>query len=81
VASQSPEAMAALKKHFRDDEIVELNLAIGYFNFWNRFTDSLEIDLEDKSLRGKFGKLTVIDPNDCKEFMNSCWWTESIEAK
>jgi alkylhydroperoxidase family enzyme len=81
VASQSPEAMAALKKHFRDDEIVELTLAIGYFNFWNRFTDSLEIDLEDKSLREKFGKLTVIDPNDYKEFMNSCWWTESIEAK
>ena len=66
VPSQSPEAMAALKKHFRDDEIVELTLAIGYFNFWNRFTDRLEFDLEDKSLRGTFGKSTVIDPNDKK---------------
>lgn len=74
--SQSPEAMAALKEHFRDDQIVELTLAICHFNSWNRFTDSLEIDLEDHSEQSKFGKSTSIDVDDYKAFMKSCWWND-----
>jgi uncharacterized protein YfeS len=77
--SQSPEAMATLKKYFSDDQIVELTLAIGHFNFWNRFTDSLEIDLEDHKVQNKFGKSTVIDVNDYKSFMNDCWWNDKNE--
>ncbi len=77
--SQSPEAMASLKEHYRDDQIVELTLAIGHFNFWNRFTDSLEIDLEDYSLRNKFGKSTVIDLDDYTAFMKDCWWNNRGE--
>ncbi len=38
--------IAALKKHFNDGEIVELDLLIGLVNLTNRFTDPLGIDLE-----------------------------------
>ena len=34
-------AVTKLKKHFDNEQIVELTLAIGHFNFWNRFTDNL----------------------------------------
>lgn len=72
--SQRPMAMAKLKAHFDNEQIVELTLAIGHFNFWNRFTDSLEIDLEDEKTRGKFDKSTNINKKDYMEFMRSCWW-------
>ena len=77
--SQRPMAIAKLKKHFDSEQIVELTLAIGHFNFWNRFTDSLEIDLEDEKTRNKFDKSTKIDKNDYMNFMRSCWWNNDEE--
>ena len=77
--SQRPMAMAKLKKHFDNEQIVELTLAIGHFNFWNRFTDSLEIDLEDEKTRNKFDKSTKIDKTDYMNFMRSCWWNNDEE--
>ena len=77
--SQRRMAMAKLKKHFDSEQIVELTLAIGHFNFWNRFTDSLEIDLEDEKTRNKFDKSTKIDKNDYMNFMRSCWWNNDEE--
>ena len=38
--------VAALKPHFNDGEIVELDLLIGLVNLTNRFTDPLGMDLE-----------------------------------
>ena len=34
-----PEAMAQLKLHFNDAQIVEITMVSGFFNFWNRFTE------------------------------------------
>lgn len=34
-----------LQFHFEDGEIVELATVIGLFNFFNRFTDALQIDI------------------------------------
>jgi uncharacterized peroxidase-related enzyme len=36
----------ALKKHFSDQQIVDLHLLVGLVNFTNRFTDPLGLDLE-----------------------------------
>jgi uncharacterized peroxidase-related enzyme len=38
--------VAALKPHFNDGEIVELDLLVGLVNLTNRFTDPLGMDLE-----------------------------------
>ena len=40
-------ALEQLKQHHTTAQIIELTHAIGYTNYWNRFTDILEIDLED----------------------------------
>ena len=38
--------IAALKKHFSDEEIVDLDLLVGLVNLTNRFTDPLGLELE-----------------------------------
>ena len=38
--------IAALKKHFSEAEIVELDVLIGLINLTNRLTDPLGIELE-----------------------------------
>ena len=36
---------AGLKRHYTDDQILELSCVIGLANYWNRFTAALRIDL------------------------------------
>jgi hypothetical protein len=71
---QNPEALARMKKHFDHAQIVEATLVSGYFNMWNRFTDSLEIDVEGHDQMTLFTKSVAIDPEDYKAYMRSCWW-------
>jgi len=40
------DGFAALKQHFRPDQMVELTFLVGFWNMWNRFTDTFKIDLE-----------------------------------
>ena len=75
--SERPEAIKKLKQYFSDPQIVELTITIGHFNFWNRFTDSLEIDLEDPKLNSKFKKSANIDVESYKNFMQDCWWNST----
>ncbi len=71
-----PEAFAALKAHFSDAQIVEITLVSGFFNMWNRFTDSLEIELEPEEMQSLYGKSVRIDPGDLRAYMNRCWWAQ-----
>jgi hypothetical protein len=71
---QNPEAMPELKKHFNSAQIVEITMISGFFNFWNRYTDSLQIDIEDSPVMNKFAKSATIDPVDYVAFMRDCWW-------
>ncbi len=43
------ESYATLAKKFRPDQIVELTFLVGFWNMWNRFTDTFKIDLEEHS--------------------------------
>jgi len=38
-----PETLSEMKKHFTDDQIVEITSVVGLFNFINRFNDSLGV--------------------------------------
>jgi alkylhydroperoxidase family enzyme len=40
------EDVAALKQHFSDEQIVDLDLLVGLVNLTNRFTDPLGLELE-----------------------------------
>ncbi len=70
------EAMVALKEHYVEAQIVEITMISGFFNFWNRFTDGLQIDIEDHSIMNLFNKSTTVDPADYVAYMRDCWWNE-----
>lgn len=38
--------IAALKKHFSDEHIVDIHLLVGLVNLTNRFTDPLGLEVE-----------------------------------
>lgn len=71
---EKPEVMEELKKHYSDEQIVEITMVSGFFNFWNRFTDGLQVDIEAKEQVGMIGKSKKIDLNDYLTYMQSTWW-------
>ena len=68
------EALEQLKKYYNNEQIVEIAFTSGFFNFWNRFTDSFEIDIEDNPVMALFKKSTTINPDDYVAYMRDCWW-------
>ena len=73
-----PEAMANLKLHFSDAQIVEITMVSGFFNFWNRFTDALEIDIESSNSVGNIQRSKTVDMEAYLKFMRSCWWNDGV---
>jgi alkylhydroperoxidase family enzyme len=73
---QSEPAMAELKRHYNEAQIVEITMVSGFFNFWNRFTDGLQIDIEDAGMMTRFGKSARIDAHEFTDYMRACWWNE-----
>lgn len=69
-------ALEELRKYYDDAQIVELSFVSGFFNFWNRFTDILEIDIEQGALMASFSKSVGIDNDDFVSYMRDCWWNE-----
>ena len=78
---QHTEAFAKLKNHFNNEQIVEIAFTSGFFNFWNRFTDSFEIDIEDNPVMTLFKKSTTINPEDYVSYMLDCWWNKKTDIK
>ena len=77
---QKPEIMEELKKHFTNEQIVEITMVSGFFNFWNRFTDGLQVDIEAKEQVGLIRKSKKIDLNDYLAYMQSTWWNDDRTA-
>ena len=77
---QNPGVMARLKEHYDEAQIVEITMVSGFFNFWNRFTDGLQIDLESSDSVGKIKKSKTINPDDYVDFMRNCWWRENSQT-
>jgi len=73
---QHPEAMPELKKHFTEPQIVEITMVSGFFNFWNRFVDSLQVDLEPERMVGNIKRSKVVDIDQYVDFMRDGWWRE-----
>ncbi len=74
---QHHEALKNLKKYYNEGQIVELSFVSGFFNFWNRFTDVLEVDIEQGSLMSSFSKSTKIDPKEFTAYMREGWWKDN----
>lgn len=71
-----PEVMEELKRHFNEAQIVEITMVSGFFNFWNRFTDGLQVDLELEKTVGLIHKSKRIDPDNYTDFMRGAWWSD-----
>lgn len=65
-----------LKKHFSEPQIIEITMVSGFFNFWNRFVDGLEIDLESEDSVGKIKNSKKVDVDRYVEYMRSAWWND-----
>ena len=59
---ENPQAMPALKEHYSDAQIVEITMVSCTFNFWNRFTDSLQIDIEEAPVIPTAGIIDLYEP-------------------
>ena len=73
---EKPEIMAELKRHFSSEQIVEITMVSGFFNFWNRFTDGLQVDIEASEQVGLIRKSKKVDVGDYVNFMQSTWWND-----
>ena len=62
----SPEIGAALKKHWTDDEIVEILGVIALFGFLNRWNDSMATTLEGIGISGRRTEYGL-EGLDCRE--------------
>lgn len=76
---QDRAAMSNLKEHFSEPQIVEITMVSGFFNFWNRFVDSLQAELEPETMVGNIKKSRVVKEEDYLNYMRACWWNEDAE--
>jgi len=59
-----------LRKHFREEQIVELTLRTALCGFFNRFNDALQIDMEDDAIQHMLsagGRLEDLPQHDAAE--------------
>ena len=67
-----------VRKEFSEEEIIELTLMSGYFNFFNRFMDSLRIPLESQEEIDKIKRSVHLDPAQVRTYLEklvSAWPT------
>ena len=74
---EKPEVMAELKKYFNNEQVVENTMVSGFFNFWNRFTDGLQVDIEAKEQVGLIKNSKKIELNDYLTYMQNAWWNDN----
>jgi len=77
---QRPEVMQELKRHFSEQQIVEITMVSGFFNFWNRFVDGLQVDIEPEKTVDLIRRSKKIDPEDYMSYMRGAWWNDESRS-
>ena len=60
-----------VKEVFSEEEIIELTLMSGFFNMFNRVTDSLHIPVEDQTEVDKIKRSVDLDPDKVLRYFNT----------
>jgi hypothetical protein len=60
-ARERDDIFAAVRLEFSEEEVVELTMISGLFNFFNRFMDSLKIPIEPQDEVNKIKKSVHLD--------------------
>jgi hypothetical protein len=68
-AKERDDVFEQLQQHFTEAEIVELTLMSGLFNMFNRFMDSLQIDLEVQGEVDKIKRSLNLDPEKVRAYL------------
>ncbi len=58
-------------QRFSEAEIVELTLMCGFFNMFNRFTDSLHVPIEDETEVDKIKRSVRVDPERLRGYLEN----------
>ena len=70
-ARERDDVYRTVKAQFSDQEMVELTLMSGFFNMFNRFTDSLKIPLEAQDEVDLIKWSVRLDPAKVKSYLES----------
>jgi hypothetical protein len=60
-----------VREEFTEEEVIELTLMSGYFNFFNRITDSLQIPIEEESEVNKIKRSVNLDPEKLRSYIQT----------
>jgi hypothetical protein len=79
-ARQRDDVFGIVHESYDDAEIVELTMAICYFNMNNRFVDALKIPVEPMEEVDKIKKSTRTDPEKIRLYLQTILdnWPESF---
>ena len=58
-----------VRREFSEEEIIELTLMSGFFNLFNRLTDSLHIPVEDQGEVDKIKRSVHLDPEKLRRYL------------
>ena len=58
-----------VREEFSEEEVVELTLMSGFFNLFNRLTDSLHIPIENQAEVDKIKRSVNLDPAKVKTYL------------
>jgi len=70
-AKQDNGVFESVRRHFSEEEIIELTLMSGFFNLFNRFMDSLKIPLEEQGEVDKIKRSVHLEPKKLRDYLRS----------
>ena len=59
-----------VRQEFSEEEVIELTLMSGFFNLFNRLTDSLHIPIEEQAEVDKIKRSVNLDPTKVKKYLD-----------
>ncbi|MEK9678723.1 MAG: hypothetical protein VW169_10075 [Rhodospirillaceae bacterium] len=60
-----------VREEFTEEEVIELTLMSGYFNLFNRITDSLQVPIEEQGEVDKIKRSVNLDPEKLRFYMKT----------
>lgn len=60
-----------VREEFTEEEVIELTLMSGYFNLFNRITDSLQVPIEEQGEVDKIKRSVNLDPEKLRSYMKA----------
>jgi hypothetical protein len=79
-ARERDDIFQAVRREFSEEEVVELTMISGLFNFFNRFMDSLKIPLEDMGEVNKIRKSVRLDAGKVHTYLDAmlAGWPDTL---